>query len=90
MFVEHVTTSHVAAKPLKNAYIKFASETDSAEGFDEIIKHSHCSRLSNDIYCVPWESLAMLDARDVNYTFATDEDIKTAQPIWNISEKRPR
>ena len=73
---------------MKNAYIKFRTKEDSAIGFDELINHSPISRLSNDIFCIPWTSLEVLDARKVNYAFATDEDLRNAQPIWNFADTR--
>ena len=36
---------------------------DSTLGCEELIAHSRVSRLSNDVFCIPWSSLALLDAR---------------------------
>ncbi|MGO8672394.1 MAG: hypothetical protein ACLQVD_13650 [Capsulimonadaceae bacterium] len=75
---------------MKNAYIKFNTPDDAVLGFNELIKHSHCTCLSNDIYCVPWTSLALLDEHQIHYTFASEEAITDAQPLWNIAQSKPR
>jgi len=70
---------------LKNAYIKFRTAEDRLLGFDELITHSPVSRLSNDIFCIPWRSLSLLDALQVAYTFANEDDLTNAQPIWRFA-----
>jgi hypothetical protein len=75
---------------VKHAYIKFNSHEDSEQGFYELVTHSHCTCLSNDVYCVPWSSLALLDARKIQYTFATEEALTDAQPIWKVAEAKSR
>lgn len=59
-------------------------------GFNELVAHSHVSRLSNDVFCVPWNSLALLDAREICYSFASEDDLTGAHPIWNFAAPRPR
>jgi len=70
---------------VRNAYIKFRTTTDRALGCEELITHSHVSRLSNDVYCIPWSSLALLDTREVEYTFANEDDLTNARPIWKVA-----
>jgi hypothetical protein len=70
---------------VRNAYIKFHTNEDRAIGFSELATQSFISRLSNDIFCIPWRSLALLDARNVHYSFATEDDLTNAKPIWNFS-----
>ena len=70
---------------MRNAYIKFRTAEDAARGFDALIAHGPVSRLSNDIYCIPWASLAVLDARAVAYGFASEDDLFSAQPVWDFS-----
>ena len=70
---------------MRNAYIKFRTIEDRALGCEELIAHSHVSRLSNDVYCIPWSSLALLDARQVEYTFANEDDLTNARPIWKVA-----
>ena len=70
---------------MRNAYIKFCTATDRALGCEELITHSHVSRLSNDVYCIPWSSLALLDTREVEYTFANEDDLTNARPIWKVA-----
>ncbi|MEO7719190.1 MAG: hypothetical protein ABIY70_23575 [Capsulimonas sp.] len=75
---------------VRNAYIKFLSNEDSVLGFYELVTHSQVTRLSNDIYCVPWSSLAILDSRQVEYSFATEEDLTNAHPIWGFAAAKTR
>jgi hypothetical protein len=70
---------------VRNAYIKFCTGEDRALGCEALIAHSHVSRLSNDVYCVPWSSLALLDTREVEYTFANEDDLTNARPIWKVA-----
>ena len=70
---------------MRNAYIKFQTGEDSALGCETLIAHSRVSRLSNDVYCIPWSSLALLDDRCVGYTFASEDDLTNARPIWKIA-----
>lgn len=70
---------------MKNAYIKFRTVEDGVLGFEALMAHSPVSRLSNDVFCIPWRSLALLDARQVSYTFANEDDLINAQPIWNFA-----
>ncbi len=70
---------------MRNAYIKFRTANDRVQGCEELIANSRVSRLSNDVYCVPWSSLALLDTRDVGYTFANEDDLTNARPIWKVA-----
>ena len=70
---------------MRNAYIKFRTSEDRTLGFEELVTHSPVSRLSNDIFCIPWRSLSLLDALQVNYTFANEEDLSNARPIWKFA-----
>ena len=70
---------------MRNAYIKFRSAKDSLRGCQELVAHSEVSRLSNDVFCIPWGSLALLDAQAVAYTFADEDDLTNARPIWNFA-----
>ena len=70
---------------MKNAYIKFRTPADCTLGCDTLVAHSHVSRLSGDIFCIPWHSLELLDTREVSYSFATEDDLTNAHPIWNFA-----
>lgn len=70
---------------MRNAYIKFRTKEDRALGCEELIAHSRVSRLSNDVYCIPWSSLALLDTHQVEYTFANEDDLTNARPIWKVA-----
>ena len=70
---------------MRNAYIKFRTASDRVQGCEELIANSRVSRLSNDVYCIPWSSLALLDTRDVGYTFANEDDLTNARPIWKVA-----
>jgi hypothetical protein len=75
---------------LKNAYIRFNTPQDSVLGTRELVNHSQCACLSNEIYCVPWDSLTLLDDLQIEYSFATEDSLTHAQPIWNIAEVKSR
>jgi len=70
---------------LRNAYIKFQTPEDCALGCDALVAHSHVSRLTGDIFCIPWQSLALLDACRAAYSFATEDDLSNAHPVWNFA-----
>ena len=70
---------------MRNAYIKFRTVEDRTTGCEELIAHSHVSSLSNEVYCVPWSSLALLDAKQVGYSFANQDDLTNARPIWKFA-----
>ena len=70
---------------MRNAYIKFRTAEDSLLGFEELIAHCSVSRLSNDVFCIPWRSLSVLDALQITYTFANEDDLINSQPIWKFA-----
>ena len=72
----------------RNAYIKFCSAEDRAQGCAELLPHSPVTRLSGDVYCIPWKSLALLDACGVGYQFAGQDDLLSARPLWNFAAAR--
>ena len=73
---------------LRNAYIKFRTAEDRTLGCEELLAHSPVTRLSGDVFCIPWKSLAMLDAQKVEYTFANSDDLSNARPLWNFAAAR--
>ena len=75
-------------KVLRNAYIKFRTAEDRTQGCAELLTHSPVARLSNDVFCIPWKSLAMLDASQVEYSFASQDDLSDARPLWNFAAAR--
>jgi len=75
---------------LKNAYIVFETRQDAVFGFYSLVTHSQVTRFSNDVFCIPWRSLALLDERHVQYRFANEDDLADAHPIWNFSDVRSR
>jgi hypothetical protein len=87
---EHDAFDDDEERLVRNAYIKFHTdtETDYAEVCEALVEHSSVSRLSNGVFCVPWGSLALLDAREVAYTFASESDLTDAQPIWNFASPK--
>ena len=72
----------------RNAYIKFCSAEDRVQGCAELLPHSPVTRLSNDVYCIPWKSLALLDACGIGYQFAGQDDLSNARPLWNFAAAR--
>ncbi len=72
----------------RNAYIKFCSAEDRTQGCEELLPHSPVTRLSNDVFCIPWKNLALLDARQVEYIFASQDDLSNARPLWNFAAAR--
>jgi hypothetical protein len=75
---------------VRNAYIKFHTDRDYEQISDDLLTHSPVSRLSNDVFCIPWGSLALLDAREVAYSFASEDDLLDARPIWNFALPKSR
>ena len=75
---------------MRNAYIKFRTRKDRAVGCEELIAHSDVSRLSGDVYCIPWISLSLLDACRVEYTFADQDDLTNARPLWKFAGANAR
>ena len=73
---------------LRNAYIKFCTTEDRTQGCEELLTHSSVSSLSNGVFCIPWKSLGLLDARQVEYTFASEDDLSDARPVWNFAAAR--
>lgn len=73
---------------VRNAYIKFRTAEDRTQGCEELLTQSQVTRLSNDVFCIPWNSLAILDARQVDYTFANEDDLFDARPLWNFAAAR--
>ena len=70
---------------MKNAYIKFRTTEDRILGCEALMAHSRVSLLSNDVYCIPWGSLALLEAREIEYHFANQDDLTNARPIWKFA-----
>jgi len=73
---------------LRNAYIKFQSEQDGVLGCEKLVAHSPVSRLTNGVFCVPWGSLPLLDAMEIDYSFASETDLLHAHPVWNFAVPR--
>lgn len=73
---------------MRNAYIKFPCEQDSLLGCEKLVAHSPVSRLTNGIFCVPWSSLSLLDAMEIDYSFASEADLLHAHPVWNFAVPR--
>jgi len=76
---------HEQENSVKNAYIKFSTMEDHAVGFHALVARFSVSRLSNDIYCIPWPSLAVLEDGQIGYQFATEDDLSDAKPLWNFA-----
>ena len=75
---------------MRNAYIKFHSDSEYERVCEDLIAHSPVSRLSNGVFCVPWAALPLLDTENVGYSFASEIDLAGAQPIWNFAAPQPR
>jgi hypothetical protein len=75
---------------LKNAYIVFTTSADAVYGCYSLVTHSQVTCLSNNVFCIPWQSLALLDSRQVQYRFANQDDLVNVHPIWNFSEPKPQ
>ena len=76
---------HGKGRTLRNAYIKFPADSDYERVYETLMAHSSVSRLSNGVYCIPWGSLALLEASEVTYSFASEADLANAQPLWNFA-----
>ena len=75
---------------MRNAYIKLHTDQDYEQVCETLVAHAPVSRLSNGVFCVPWGSLALLDARDVAYSFASEADLVNVRPIWNFASPKKR
>lgn len=87
---EHDVDNRLAGAFVRNAYIKFHSDAEYQQVCEALVAHSPVSRLSNGVFCVPWNTLALLDTSNIGYSFATEADLASAQPIWNFAAPRPR
>ncbi|MDQ2686681.1 MAG: hypothetical protein M3Y28_02320 [Armatimonadota bacterium] len=74
---------------MKNAYIKFQCDSDYLGVCEKLSAHSSVSRLSNGVFCIPWNALPLLDTYEVGYSFASEDDLANAQPIWNFASATP-
>ncbi len=83
-----VLEEYILRNILRNVYIKFRTAEDRTQGCAELLAHSPVASLSNDVFCIPWKSLVLLDARQVEYTFATQDDLSDARPVWNFAAAR--
>lgn len=70
---------------VRNAYIKFHTDSEYLRVCENLIAHSPVSRLSNGVFCVPWNALPILDTENIGYSFASEADLAGAQPIWNFA-----
>lgn len=70
---------------MRNAYIKFHVDGDYERVCKSLVAEWPVSRLSNGVFCMPWGSLALLDASEVTYSFASEDDLVNAQPVWNFA-----
>lgn len=75
---------------MRNAYIKFHREADYLGVCEKLVTHSSVSRLSNGIFCLPWNALPLLDTYNIGYSFASEDDLASAHPIWNFAAAPPR
>ena len=63
---------------MQTAYIRFSTEPDRARGFFELAKSARVSSLPGHVYQVPLDSLAMLEAKRIDYRRATDAEVMDA------------
>lgn len=63
---------------MKNViYIKFNSRQDQVDGFYELATKAKVISLPDGIYAIGVESLQLLDAKKISYTYVTDEELES-------------
>lgn len=60
---------------MKNTYIKFLTEEDRLQGFQELSARSQIIGLVEEIFCVPVSSLSVLDEHNICYALASNEEV---------------
>jgi hypothetical protein len=63
---------------MQTIFIRFITEEDRVRGFASMAKRSRISSLPGQVYQVPIEGIALLDAEHINYRRATDAEVKAA------------
>ncbi len=60
---------------MKLAYIKFNNRENQVRGFYELATKAKVISLPNGLYSVPFKSLELLDAQNISYRRATDQEV---------------
>jgi hypothetical protein len=63
------------AASMKNAYIIFLTEEDRASAVSVLANEDQIITLSDEIFCVSLQALALLDGSNIRYMHATSEDV---------------
>jgi hypothetical protein len=64
---------------MKNAYIRFLTPEDRATGFHELSQRASVIGLDEGIFCVPLESINVLNELNICYTVVPYEDVERAR-----------
>lgn len=60
---------------MKNAYIKFLTDEDRRSAVAVLANEDQIITLSDEIFCVSLQALALLDNSNIGYMQATSDDV---------------
>ena len=63
---------------MQTIHIRFLTEGDRSRGFFELAKSACVGSFPGQVYQVPVDSLAILEAKRIDYRRATDAEVKEA------------
>ncbi len=71
---------------MKHAYIKFFSQEEKARGVQELSARTGVVSLDEEIFCIPVDSLAVLNDNKIGYQVASQEEVARAtQRVWRFA-----
>jgi hypothetical protein len=71
---------------MKNAYIRFLTPEDRADGFKKLSQNATVIGLDEGIFCVPLASLGILNDNNICYTLVPFEDVERARHrTWHFA-----
>ncbi len=71
---------------MKNAYIKFLTPEDRANGFEQLSQRATVIGLDEGIFCVPLSSLTILNDLNICYTLVPFGDVDRARRrTWHFA-----
>lgn len=63
---------------MQTVYIRFLTNEDRAKGFYELATRARISSFPGEVYQVPIEAVRLLEAQQIGYRRATDDEVKAA------------
>ena len=61
---------------IQSVFIRFVTEEDRVRGFAMLAKRARISSLPRQVYQVPLDGMALLESEHINYTRATNVEVK--------------